>query len=131
MLNVRFTYSTWTLFTLQFSSFFFKNVKRRRIFSFLSGTRFHIWDPLYVTVSVSYFTVPLFVEYRHWKFLILQLLFLIIKAPFIIDGVKPFKPFMSWKVLTWSLWINLRASSLIWLIRLFKEHEQNIHISGQ
>ena len=34
-----------------------------------SGTRFHIWGPLYVTVSVPCFTVLLFVEYRHWKFL--------------------------------------------------------------
>ena len=35
-LSVRFTYSTWTLFTLSFSNFLFKKVKRRRIFSFFS-----------------------------------------------------------------------------------------------
>ena len=35
MLNVNLTYSTWTLFTLPFSSFIFKIFERRRIFSFL------------------------------------------------------------------------------------------------
>ena len=34
MLNVSFTYSTWTLFTLPFSNFLFKNGERRRIFIF-------------------------------------------------------------------------------------------------
>ena len=34
MLNVRFTYSKWTLFTLPFSNFLFKNVERRRIWIF-------------------------------------------------------------------------------------------------
>ena len=48
-------------------------------FLVFSGTRFHIWGPLYLTVSVPYFTVLLFVEYRQWKFLRLYLLFLIMK----------------------------------------------------
>ena len=35
MLTVRFTYSTWTLFTLPFSNFLFKNVERRQMLSFV------------------------------------------------------------------------------------------------
>ena len=128
-------------------------ISKEDAFLVFSGTRFHIWGPLYVTVSVPYFTVLLFVEYRHWKFLRLYLLFLIMKASFIIGGGKPFKNLyiflarhsklfwcivfylvisrLSGKELTWSLWINLRARSWIQLIRLFKERKQNIHISGQ
>ena len=34
-------------------------------FLVFSGARFHILGPLYVTVSVPYFIVLLFVEYRH------------------------------------------------------------------
>ena len=151
MLNVSFTYSTLTLFTLPFSNFLFKNFERR-IFSFF-GTRFYIWGPLYVTVSVPYFAVLLFVEYNYWKFLRLYLLFLIMRASIIIGGDKPVKNLYislailstliwcivfsfvisrrSWKERTWSLWINLRARLWNRLIRLFKEREQNIHISGQ
>ena len=150
MLNVRFTYSTSTLFTLPFSNFLFKF--RKTHFSFF-GTRFYIWGPLYVTVSVPYFAVLLFVEYNYWKFLRLYLLFLIMKASFIIGGDKPVKNLYislarlsmliwcnvfsfvisrrSWKERTWSLWVNLRAHLWNRLIRLFKEREQNIHISGQ
>ena len=82
-----FIYSTWTLFTL-FTHFPISFLKRSEEDAFLvfSGTSFHIWGPLYVTVSVPYFTILLFVKYRHWKFLKLWLLFLIIKAPFIIGG---------------------------------------------
>ena len=122
-------------------------------FLVFSGTRFHIWGPLYVTISVLYFAVLLFVEYRHWKFLRFYSSFLIMIASFIIGGDKPFKNLyislarlsklfwcivfslvtsrMSWKQLTWSLWINLRTHSWIRLIRLFKEREQNIHTTRQ
>ena len=106
-----------------------------------------------MTVSVPYFTALLFVDYRHWKFVRLYLLFLIMKAPLIIGGDKPFKNLYNFlarlsklfwcivfsiiisrmprKVLTCLLWINLRARSWIRLIRLFQEREQNIHLSGQ
>ena len=126
----------------------FLKMSKEVVFLVFSGIRFHIWGPLYMTVSIRYFTVLLFVQYRHWKFLRLYLLFLIIKAPFIIGSDKPFKNLyislarlsklfwcivfslvisrMSWKVLTWSLWINLRSCLWIRLIRLFKEREQNI-----
>ena len=88
-----------------FSIFFLKMSKQDAFLDF-SGTRFHIWGPLYVTVSVLYFTVVLFVEYRHWKFLRLSLLF-IMKAPFIIGCDKPFK----------NLYISLaRLSKLFWCI---------------
>ena len=66
MLNVSFTYSAWTLFFLPFSNFLVKNLKVDTFFVF-SGTRFHIWGPLYVTVSVPYFAVLLFGECRHWN----------------------------------------------------------------
>ena len=69
----------------------FLRISKEDAFLVFSGTRFHIWGPLYVTVSVPYFTVLLFVEYRHWKFLRLYLLFFIMKVPFIIRGDKPFK----------------------------------------
>ena len=36
MLNASFTYSTWTLFTLLFSNFLFRNFERRCIFNFFS-----------------------------------------------------------------------------------------------
>ena len=145
MLNVSFEYSTWTLFTLPFPNFFFK-ISKENAFLVFSGTRFHIWGPLYVTVSVPYFAVLLFVKYRHWKFLWLYLIFLIMKASCIIGGDKPFKNLyislarlskllscivfylaisrMSWKELTWSLWINLKARSWIRLIRLSRNENK-------
>ena len=131
----------------------FLKMLKEDAFLIFSDTRFHIWGPLYLAVSVLYFTVLLFVEHRHWKSLRLYLLFHIMKVPFIIGGAKPFKNVyislarlsklfwcnvfslvisrMTWKVLTWSLRINLRARLWIRLIRLFKECEQNIHISRQ
>ena len=140
-----------------FSSFHFLisliKISKEDTFFVFSGTRFYIWGPLYVTVSVPYFAVLLFVEYNYWKFLRLYLLFLIMKASFIIGGDKPVKNLYislarlsmliwcnvfsfvisrrSWKERTWSLWVNLRAHLWNRLIRLFKEREQNIHISGQ
>ena len=47
----------------------FLKMSKEDAFLVFSGTRFHIWGPLYVTVSAPYFTVLLFVENRHWKFL--------------------------------------------------------------
>ena len=115
-----------------FLVFFLKILKEDALLVFL-GTRFHIWGSLYVTISVPIFVDLLFMYNRHWKFRWLYLLFLIMNASCITAGEKPFKDFyvslkrvsklfwcivfssaiwrMSWKELTWSLWINLRARS--------------------
>ena len=60
-----------------------------------------------MTVSVPYFTALLFVDYRHWKFVRLYLLFLIMKAPLIIGGDKPFKNLYNFLA---------RLSKLFWCI---------------
>ena len=115
MLHVSFTYSTWTLFTLPSFNFFFKNFEGRRIFTFCKVLG-SIFEFLYI--SVPYLKVLLFLEYRHWKFLRFYLLFIIMRASFIIDDDEPLKKFYISLArlfkLFWCIGFSLVISRMSW-----------------
>ena len=95
MVNVSFTYSTWTLFTLPFSGNNLKNFEKRNIFSFFRYQVPYQRSSIRHGFSPVFCSSLLFVEYRHQKFLGLYFLLLIMKVSCIRGGDKPFKNFYS------------------------------------